>query len=161
MKNTIICYRKGLHHDLEIFQARCLGRFFCISSTPMQLVTYYEFSLIIIVKQSILYWFNMKTTIICHRKGLHQNLEIFQAKCFIRFFGISSNPMQPVTCTEFLLIFIKKKSILHWFNVKNTIICDRKGFHHDLEIFQARCFVLFLVFIQNQCNLSHLMNFLL
>jgi hypothetical protein len=35
-------------------------------------------------------------------------LEIFQARCFVRFFGISSTPMQPVTCTEFLLkIFVK------------------------------------------------------
>jgi hypothetical protein len=23
--------------------------------------------------------------------------------------------------------------------MKNTITCDRKGLHHDLEIFQARC----------------------
>jgi len=28
MKNTITCDRKGLHHDFEIFHARCLGRFF-------------------------------------------------------------------------------------------------------------------------------------
>ncbi len=55
MKNAIICERKGLHHDFEIFQARCLGRFFGISSTPMQPVTYNKFSLKIIVKQGIIH----------------------------------------------------------------------------------------------------------
>ncbi len=55
MKNNIICDRKGLQQDFEIFHARCLGRFFGISSTPMQPVTYNEFSLIIIVKQSIIH----------------------------------------------------------------------------------------------------------
>jgi hypothetical protein len=55
MKNTIICDRKGLQQDFEIFHARCLGRFFGISSTPMQPVKYNEFALIIIVKQSIIH----------------------------------------------------------------------------------------------------------
>ena len=55
MKNTITCNRKGLHQDFEIFHARCLGRFFGISSTPMQLVTCSEFSLINIVKKRIFY----------------------------------------------------------------------------------------------------------
>ncbi len=50
MKNTITCDRKGLHHDLEKFQARCFVRVFGVSSTPMQPVTCFEFSLIIIVK---------------------------------------------------------------------------------------------------------------
>jgi hypothetical protein len=146
---------------LEIFQARCLGRFFGISSTPMQPFTYNEFSLIIIVKQSILHWFNMKNTIICYRKGLHHDLEIFQARCFVRSFGISSTPMQPVTYNEFSLIIIVKQSIIHWFNMKNSIICDRKGLHHDLEIFQARYLDVFLVFLQHQCNLSHVLSFFL
>jgi len=81
----------------------------------------------------------MKNTITCDRKGLHQNLEIFQANCLGRFFGISSTPMQIVTCSEFSLIIFVKKNILYWFNTKNTKTCDRKGLHHDLEIFQARC----------------------
>jgi hypothetical protein len=93
MKNTITCDRKGLHHDLEIFQARCYGCFFGISSTPMQLVTCSEFYLIII----------------CDRKGLHQDFEIFHARCLGRFFfGISSTPMQLVTCSEFSLRIIVK-----------------------------------------------------
>jgi hypothetical protein len=103
MKNTITCDRKGLHQDFEIFYARCLGRFFGISSTPMQPVTYNEFSLKIIVKQSIIHCFNMKNTIICDRKGLPHDLEIFQARCYGCFFGISSTPMQLVTCSEFSL----------------------------------------------------------
>jgi hypothetical protein len=107
-KNTITCDRKGLHHDLEIFQARCFVRFFSISSTPMQPVTYNEFSLIIMVKQSILHWFNTKNTNTCDRKSLHHDLEIFQARCLGRFFCISSTPMQPITCDEFLLIIIVK-----------------------------------------------------
>jgi hypothetical protein len=109
-KHIAIAFRYGKillgHHDLETFQAKCLGRFFGISSTPMHPVTYNEFSLLIIVKQSILHLFNMKNTIICDRKGLHHDLEIFQARCFERFFCISSTPMQPVTCSEFLLIII-------------------------------------------------------
>jgi hypothetical protein len=87
--------------------------FFGISSTPMQPVTCSEFSLINIVKQSILQLFNMKNTITCDRKGLHHDLEIFQARCLGRFFGIFSTPMQPVTCNEFSLITIVKQSILH------------------------------------------------
>ncbi len=50
MKNSYTCDRKGLHHDLNIFQAKCLGRFFGISSTPMQPVTCSEFLIIIIVE---------------------------------------------------------------------------------------------------------------
>jgi hypothetical protein len=42
------------------------------------------------------------------RKSLLHDLEIFQARCFVRFFGISSTPMQPATCSEFLLIIILK-----------------------------------------------------
>ncbi len=103
----------------------------------------------------------MKNTITCDRKGLHQDLEIFQARCLGRFFGISSTPIQLDTCSRFFLIIVVKQSILHWFNMKNTITCDRKGLHHDLEIFQARCLGRFLVFLQHQCNLSHVMSFLL
>jgi hypothetical protein len=139
------------------------GTFFGISSTPMKLVPWNGFSLIIIVKLSILHWFNMKNTITCDRKGLHHDLKIFQARCLGRFFGISSTPKQLVTCSEFSLIIIVKQSILHWFNTKNTITCDRKGLHHDhdLEIFHARCLGRFLVFLQHQCNLSHVMSFIL
>jgi hypothetical protein len=136
------------------------GTFFGISSIPMQPVTRNEFSLIIIVKQSILHWFNMKNTITCDRKGLHHDLEIFQARCSGRFIGISSIPMQPVTCNESSLIIIVKQRILHSFNMKNTITCDRKGLNHDFEIFQARCLRRFLVFLQHQCNLSYEMNYL-
>ncbi len=57
---------------------------------------------------SILYWFNTKNTETCDRKGLHHDLEIFHARGFVRFFGISSTPMQSVTCSEFLLIIIVK-----------------------------------------------------
>jgi hypothetical protein len=160
MKNIITYNRKGLHHELEIFLAGCLGRLFGISSTPMQFVTCNEFYFFIIVKQSNLHWFNVKNIITCYRKGLHHDLEIFHARCLGRFFGISSTPMQPVTCNEFSLIIIEKQSILHWFNMKNTITCDRKGLHHDLEIFHARCLGRFLVFLQQQQNLSHVMNFL-
>ncbi len=74
------------------------------------------------------------------------------------FFCISSTPMQLVTCSEFSLINIVKQSILHLFNMKNTITCDRKDLHYDLEIFDARCLGHFLVFLQHQCNLSHVMN---
>jgi hypothetical protein len=42
--------------------------------------------------------------------------------------------------------------------MKNTITCDRKGLHDDLEIFQARCLGRFLVFLQHQCNLSHVVS---
>ncbi len=48
----------------------------------------------------------MKNTNTCDRKGLHHDFEIFQARCFVRVFGISSTPMQPVTYTEILLIII-------------------------------------------------------
>ena len=78
------------------------------------------------------------------------------------FFGISSTSMQPVTYNEFSLRIIVKQSIIHWFNMKNTIICERKGLHHDFEIFQARCLGrFFLVFLQHQCNLSHFLSFFL
>jgi hypothetical protein len=137
------------------------GTFFGISLTPMQPVTCNEFSLIDIVKESILHWFNMKNTITCDRKGLHYDLKIFQARCLGRFFGISSTPMQLVTFSEFSLINIVKQSILHLFNMKNTITSDRKGLHYDLKIFQARCLGRFLVFLQHQCNLSHVVSFLL
>jgi hypothetical protein len=73
----------------------------------------------------------MKNTTTCDRKGLHQDFEIFHARCLGRFFfGISSTPMQPFTCSEFLLIIIVKYSILYLFNTKNTKTCDRKGLHH-------------------------------
>jgi hypothetical protein len=109
MKNTTTCDRKGLHQDFEIFHARCLGRFFFgISSTPMQSFTCSEFLLIIIVKYSILYLFNTKNTKTCDRKGLHHDFEIFQARCYGCFFGISSTPMQLVTCSEFSLRIIVK-----------------------------------------------------
>ena len=74
---------------------------------------------------------------------------------FKTFFGISSTPMQNVICNELSLIIIVKQSILHWFNMKNINSCYRKGLHHDLEIFHARCLGRFLVFPQHQCNLSH------
>ena len=138
-----------------------LRSFFCISSTPMQPVTCNEFSLLIIFKQNILHLFNMKNTITCDRKGLHHELEIFQARCLGSFFGISSTQKQLVTCSEFSLIIMVKKCILHWFHMKNTITCYRKGLHHDFEIFNARCLGRFLVFLQHQCNLSHVMSFLL
>jgi hypothetical protein len=191
--------------------------FFGISSTPMQLVTYNEFSLIIIVKQSIIHWFNIKNTIIYDRKGLHHDFEIFQARCLGRFFwyffntnatchmfwvysdnyckieyytnltqwilkhviGKVSNTIWKyfrldnwdvfwyffntnATCTfnEFSLIINVKQSIIQWLNMNNTIICDRKGLNHDLEIFQARCYGCFLVFLQHQCNLSHVLSFI-
>ncbi len=137
------------------------GTFFGISSTPMQPVTCNESSLIIIVKQSILHRFNMKNIITYDRKGLHHDLEIFQAICQGRFFGISSTPMQPVTCNESSLIIIVNQSILHLLNMKNTITCDMKGLHHDLEIFHARCLGCFLVFLQHQCNLSYVMSLIL
>ncbi len=136
MKNIITCERKGVHHDLETFYARYLGRFLYFFNTNVKCN---EFSLIIIVKQSILHWFNMKNTITCDRKGLHHDLEIFQARCLGQFFCISSTPKQLVTCREFSLIIIVKQSILHWLNMKNTITCDRKGLHHDMEIFHVRC----------------------
>jgi hypothetical protein len=136
------------------------GTFFGISSTPMQPITCNESSLIINVKYSILLLLNMKNTITCDRKSLHHDLEIFQARCLGRFFGIFSTPMQLVTCSEFFLIIIVKQSILHWFNKKNTITCDRKGLLHDLKIFHARCLGRFLVFLQHQCSLLHVMNFL-
>ncbi len=50
----------------------------------------------------------MKNTNTCDRKGLHHDLEIFPARCFVRVFGVSSTPMQPVTCSEFLLKIIVK-----------------------------------------------------
>jgi hypothetical protein len=89
------------------------GSFFGISSTPMQPVTCNESSLITIVKYSILHLLNMKNTITSERKSLHHNLEIFQARCLGRFFGISSTPMQLVTGSEFFLIIIVKQSILY------------------------------------------------
>ncbi len=44
----------------------------------------------------------MKNTKTCDRKGLHHDLGIFQARCFVLFF-ISSTTMQPVTCNELSL----------------------------------------------------------
>jgi hypothetical protein len=88
------------------------------------------------------------------------HLQIDRPRCLGCFFGISSTPKQLVTSSEFSLIIIVKQSIIHWFNMKNTITCDRKGLHHDLEIFHARCLGRFLVFLQHQCTMSHEMNFL-
>jgi hypothetical protein len=112
-------------------------------------------------RQNLCSSFLSNNTITSDRKGLHHDLKIFQARCLGRFFGISSTPKQLVTCSEFSLIIIVKQSIFHWFNIKNTITCDRKGLHHDLEIFHARCLVRFLVSLQHQWSLSHVMSFLL
>jgi hypothetical protein len=76
---------------------------------------------------------------VCDSNCLHHDLEIFRARCLWHFFGFSSKPKQAITYDEFSGIIIVKYSILHLFNMKNTIICDRKGLHHDLEIYQARC----------------------
>jgi hypothetical protein len=140
------------------------GTFFGISSTPITLsnasVKRNEFSLLIIEKQSILHCFNMKNTITYDRKGSPPRFGNISCQMFGTFFGISSTPMQPVTCNEFSLLIIVKQSILHWFNMKNIITCNRKGLHHELEIFHARCLGRFLVFLQHQSNLSHVMSFL-
>ena len=90
-----------------------LGTFFEISTTPMQPVPCNESSLTIIVKKEYSTLIKHENTILCDRKGLHHDLEIFQARCYGCFLGISSTLMQLVTCYEFSLIIIVKQKIIH------------------------------------------------
>jgi hypothetical protein len=50
----------------------------------------------------------MKNTIKYDRKGLHNDFEIFRARCLGRFFGFSLKPKQPITYNEFSGIEIAK-----------------------------------------------------
>jgi hypothetical protein len=131
--------------------------FFGISSTPMQPVTCNEFSLIIIVKQSILHWFNMKNTITCDRKGLHHDFEYFMLDVWDVFWYFFNTNATCHMSWIFSLNNCKTENstlIQH----ENTITCYKKGLHHDLELFHARCFGRFLLFLQHQCNLSHVLS---